>query len=348
MNRELLEKQVNIHKDLLEQISFGDRELYFLKKEHDEDSLRADYLEIIGKDKIGRVIDKMIKDKELRNLMLTNLHASLKRLRATKQGSDFKYNCIINKQDNLGIYEIITPEYIGFADEPIPDSFAESLSSQSIDFIKDFTKQIKSEISYIKYGNWHGNVNIKSEIISQVKKLAEIGEFTRNELVISDKVALIKDPYGEEKTRAFFSAWQLNIFFEQFVAKFVEKQIGNPCLLNRKLCILPNIDGGFKNGFLEIDVIGYNKSTDELIFIECKNGPLNESQISKFIGRTKIIESTYGIRLDKKIMVGTKYIDRFFKPLPRGTSIIDVNCFDNRDYRKNTCYANFLAFLKQS
>lgn len=352
VNKKLLLEQVKENDEDIEKIKFGENEFYFLKKENDFE-IRNEYIKIIGKSKLDAVINHMLVDTEFRHFMLVNLQEIFRRLRNYKTQTEYKYNCIIAKQEDTGIYQITVKDYIGFSAGMVPEKFVESSNAQIIDFIDDLTEQFREEISLIKQGKRQSfAVDSKKEIIEQVNKIREIGKFENKEIFISDKVALVKNSFNNEKLRAFFSAWQLNIFFEQFVAKFIEKCIGTKCMTNRKLFVLPSTSinkAGIKKhyGHLEIDVIGYDKNKDNLILVECKNGQLRESEISKFVGRTKIIEASYDTKIDKKIMVGTKYLDYFFKPLPKKFDIVGVNCFDNRDYRRKPCYKDLESLIKE-
>lgn len=352
MNKQLLLKQVSECKGYVEKIDFGRRTLFFLKSEFNQE-IRNDYIDLIGQKKLDKVFSEMLKDPEFRNFMLVNLQEIFRRLRGQREGRTYQYNCILDKQESTDIYEIIVHDYFGFLTNPSED-VAATLDTQLIDFSLDLTKQFKKEIYFMKTGRIleDPQIDVEKEIIQQVKNLMRVGEFTRDEnIIVSQKSALIRNAFDDEKLRAFFSAWQLNMFFEQFVAKLIEKETGAKVFLNKRLCVLPSIGRDsrtgeqFLDGFIELDILAYDERNDKIIMVECKNAKLTEEQISKFIGRTKLIESSYEFEIDKKIMVGTKYLDYFFRPLPQKTAIVGINCFDNKKYRQS-CYSELIDFIK--
>jgi len=350
LNPKLLEEQLHHFSGKIEELDIGDKKLYFIADDVGDE--RAEYLRLIGKDRLNAITDSMIRDNRFRDFMLVNLQNIFRYLRKSNIGPrNFKYSCIIDKQEGEGIYEVTTPDYIGFIDGDVEESVLEWSNPQMIDFIRDFGIQFQRDISILRYGNQYqtDRISIKKDIIDQVEKLTGVCGFSSDKIFLSDRVALIRDSFQNEKSRTFLSAWQLNIFFEQFIAKFIETNTTAKCITNKNICILPTKktvkDEEYTNGYLELDVIGYDEKESELFVIECKNGNIGESEVSKFLGRTRLIESTYDIVIDKKIIIGTRYLDRFFTPIKPGISILDIHWFDQKDYNTK-CYKEFKNYLK--
>lgn len=334
----------------LEKFPCGKRSLWLLR-DSERDEQRLEYISLIGRNKIDEIVNKMVEDTKLRNIMLVDLQFILRSIRREKDGGNSKFYCLIDKPDERnGIYEIISKSYCGVAVPTTSERLVESTSTQDRDFIDALTTKFAEEISQIKAGTWRRAkcIDIKEEVIEQIRKLIRIGKFTKQNIIESENAVLVRDPWGDEKIRAFFSAWQLKVFFEHFVAKLVEKSIKGPVLTNAQICVYPSKGKSEPktNGFLEQDVLAYDEKKDHIILIECKNGMVPEKEVSKFIGRAKMIEETYGITIDKKIIIGTKYRDWFFYSLPEEVGIVGIQIFDNKDYRRSPCYAEFINFLK--
>lgn len=330
MNKNLLLSQIQQLGSDVESIQFGENCFYFLDDDVDSD-IRNECIGNLGQDKFNKIVDEMFKDKIFRNFMLVNLQSAL-------QFRSWKFKCLISRVENSELFDFISDEYIGFIESTESTDLLETLSPQAYDFNVYLTDQ------YVRSLNFCSRfIDLKSCLIDQVKKLVDFGVLKEDNVLITRKAALIKNCSTDVDSANFLKLWQLNVFFEQYIARIVKEQVIGDVFINKKLCILPNSQGGKIEGTLEIDVMGYDSSKNQIILIECKNGSLRESQLSKFIGRCEMIESTYGIKIQKKAIVGTGYIAKFFYPLTEGMKILDIDWFDIRSFRKD--YSSFIEYL---
>jgi hypothetical protein len=297
---------------------------------------RIKLIEQLGENKLQAIISRMHEDDNFRNFMLVNLDYIHNKILVELKN----FEKINGPKNDFNIHEFTfwgvgTPYE---EDWKLLDSF---LTTESVDYFRILKRYIGCDISSLRFGGREKYIDAKEAMVKPAKQLFKIIG-VQDLIREGDGAVFVESPFDNTLTRSLFSLWQLNVFFEHYVAELIRRNITKKLVINPHICIAPYEKNAKMYGCFETDILAYNEKADKIIAIECKNGSIIETEVSKFIGRMKLFEQTQGITLNKKAIIATKYEHAFFRAMPPEKELVGVRLFDNKDFRAR--YKNFVRY----
>jgi hypothetical protein len=190
----------------------------------------------------------------------------------------------------------------------------------------------------------------------QMQRLGSDGYFSKVSMCMKKAFDLIGNDYEltghyfhaqteeEPEAQAFFQAWQLHHFYEDYITSIFEMESKTKCIRNPVVFINPTIDvKGNLRGYVELDGCLYNSNKGP-IFIECKNSSeISKKYLFKFLGEVSILEKIYDTDFNK-CLVSTGTRAPIFEDLEDFTGLSSVKIFDLDSHLAN--YSDLREFAK--
>jgi hypothetical protein len=241
-------------------------------------NLAAKQIEVYKED----IITEMLEDIFFRNFMCANFRGFIDK-------NDFRF---IDESD-FGTRSVRRVKKFGFSkssanivDEPVKEEYLESLTEY---FRQQYIRLFGSNpsLAYDKY--------LKDPLI----KMAQLIDCKDR---IQNQESHIVFDAKSSKAQSLMRAQQLNMIYEDYIAELLKDNLEDISEIVSEPCILtsPNVDDyGNLKGYIELD--GFLVSSDDqLVLIECKNvNYLKQTHISKFLGKSRIIEDVYNVDVQK-------------------------------------------------
>lgn len=269
--------------------------------------LRIHYEKQEGLEHKQELFELVTKDKEIRNLLLSNIQYFFSEIRPGVISDSLEYNLSMIKrfglidpnQDYEAKKVALKLELKYYDDEGAFNVFLE-LSRHIFKDIRMLNK------GFVKEKEFGKKVILPLIKILEILGLQENTHFETDKkyyLIIKDELLISEE--GKE-LQNFFSCWQYHHFFEIYCNSLLEKEFKKEIIKNPIIFINPFWDKNKKimEGYIELDgslII----SKDELIISESKNGyKVTQEFLTNLLGKSKLIECVYGIKV-KCVLLST-------------------------------------------
>ena len=218
-----------------------------------------------------------------------------------------------------------------------------SFIEEELSIFLELINKIENDLSYIK-----DDVNLKNDIIEPLIKIFDILDI--------DYVYNKKNNYlwtNSSRFKDLQYLWFNGIIFERYIEEIIRKydfEVAKSsiiCFNPKNNYYIKNLKGNSQEkilvkGTFEVDIIA--KTSNKIIIVECKNGPVRQNQFFKFLGKIKVFKEVYKID-DKKII--PIIISNYKFPDYLNTKELNINCkiFHKGDFKQN--YRLFEKSLEQ-
>jgi len=268
----------------------------------------------------NNLIKKAIDDKNLRDFLFVNIQGVGEILYN-------KYKRYIGSQN----YEetVYLFRKFGFLDSGDVKEDEELLT-----FLSDLTNEFANKLGFLK------NQSLTKFSSNKIKNFDEY-------LRLPFKILLKESGFEVESNLDYFDindwnlqnlflAWQDKTIFERVISKIIETKF--KCKVYCSPYVVIDESDPLKHS-LEFDNIF--TFDNKICFLELKNGNITRNKVFEFLGKVKIVEEKYNLKVDKIAILGTGTKDPFFNNL---IECKELGIFDIDDYRND--FKRFFNFLK--
>ncbi|MDO8538352.1 MAG: hypothetical protein Q7S21_05700 [archaeon] len=281
-----------------------------------------------NKDIVPKIIEEM-KDKIFRDFICCNFQDFCKKLKDEQIVSDRLIDDEIDMgEGTLKIYNLSSFGFVNVKktlDDEQKNAMFEYLREK---FLYQMNTNFRTQIFQPSFEN--NLLNPLKKIISILGMQNEMESYDKNHIEVNAKNQKIQD---------FLHAWQLHMFFEEYVNNIFEKESQLSAIRNPLIAINPSIYKDNKtgkqiiNGFIELDGCIY-KNNDGIVLVECKNSyTIDQRQFFPFVGKAWLIEKLYETDVTK-CLVSTGRKREFFKEFGE-FELNKIKIFGEEDYKKN-------------
>lgn len=155
------------------------------------------------------------------------------------------------------------------------------------------------------------------------------------------KISLDKDSAyldtTEKSIQNVLLAWQNKTIFERLIARVIGNELNVPVHCSKYIVV--NSSDPLKYSLEFDNIFVFN---NKICFVELKNGEIGRNKVFEFIGKAQAVEKYYNFRIDKLVIIGTRYKEPLFDEVEY--KMPELGIFDVEDYRTNL--SRFFAFIK--